>query len=159
MIGAALKVGASVFGGIAASNAIKKMKRAINKQMKENENWYDRRYNEDATQKADAQAILTQTEDSIRERNQQAAGSAAVTGGTDESTAVAKQANNQALSQAVSNINAQAVADKSKIESQYLSKKADLQSQLNALQEKKAQNITNAVSGVADAAKGFDGLV
>lgn len=130
-VGAGLKIGSSIFGGISASNAIKKMKKRVNQQMKENQDWYDRRYNEDSTQRADAQRLLTMTEDSIRKRNQSAEGSAAVMGGTDESTAAAKEANNKALADVTGEINAEADARKDQIEQQYQSKKADLNNQLN----------------------------
>ncbi len=68
-IGGALGIGASIFGGISASKAMKKVKESLEGQMKENQNWYDRRYNEDATQRADAQRILTMTNENIRRRN------------------------------------------------------------------------------------------
>ena len=87
LIGAAVGAAGSIFGGISASKAMKRMKKNVEAQRKANQDWYDRRYNEDATQRADAQRILTQTELSIKNRNQQAAGAQAVMGGTDESTA------------------------------------------------------------------------
>lgn len=83
---------------------MKRVKENIQAQQQANQNWYDRRYNEDATQRADAQRILTQTEESIRNRNRQAAGAQAVMGGTDESVAAAKAANAQALADATSQI-------------------------------------------------------
>ena len=73
-IGGALGIGASIFGGISASKAMKNVKKNLESQMKENQDWYDRRYNEDATQRADAQRILTITNENIRKRNQAAAG-------------------------------------------------------------------------------------
>ena len=93
-IGGALGIGGAIFGGISASKAMKKAKGMVEKQMKDNQNWYDRRYNEDATQRADAQRILTMTNENIRQRNRQAAGTRAVMGGTEESVAAAKAANN-----------------------------------------------------------------
>ena len=104
LIGSAIGAAGSIFGGIKASKAMKKAKRNVEAQRQKNQDWYDRRYNEDATQRADAQRILTQTEESIKQRNKQAAGSAAVMGGTDESVAAAKAANNQALADATSQI-------------------------------------------------------
>ena len=79
--GGALGAVGSIFGGISASKAMKKVKRNIEAQKKANEDWYNRRYNEDATQRADAQRILTMTEESIKNRNKQAAATAAVMGG------------------------------------------------------------------------------
>ena len=94
MIGGAISAGlsavGSIFGGISASKAMKRVKNNLEEQRRKNQDWYDRRYNEDATQRADAQAILTKTEESIRNRNKQAAGTQAVMGGTEESVAAAK---------------------------------------------------------------------
>lgn len=104
LVGAGLSAVGSIFGGISASKAMKKVKKNLQAQKQANQDWYDRRYNEDATQRADAQRILTKTEESIRNRNQQAAGAQAVMGGTEESVAAAKAANNQALAGAICSI-------------------------------------------------------
>ena len=101
LIGAALGAAGSIFGGISASKAMKRAKANVERQMRENQDWYDRRYNEDATQRADAQRILTMTEDSIKRRNKAAAGTAAVMGGTDESVAAEKAANAQTMADAL----------------------------------------------------------
>ena len=55
----------SIFGGVSASKAMKKAINNVKEQQQKNQDWYDRRYNEDATQRADAQRILTMTEESI----------------------------------------------------------------------------------------------
>lgn len=157
IIGAGLKVGAGIFGGIKASQAMREVKRNLQKQMQENQDWYDRRYNEDATQRADAQRLLTMTADSIRQRNEQAAGAQAVMGGTEESVAAARAANNQALTDTMSNIASTADQRKAQIENQYMSTKADINNKLNALSQEKAKAISAAVSGVADAAGGAMG--
>ena len=150
-IGGALGIGASIFGGISASKAMKKVKRNIEGQMKDNQNWYDRRYNEDATQRADAQRILTITNENIKQRNQQSAGAQAVMGGTEESVAAAKAANNQALADATSQIAVNGERRKDQIESQYLQTKSDLNDKLNNLEQAKSQAISQAVQGVAQA--------
>lgn len=156
-IGGALGIGASIFGGISASKAMKKVKRNIEGQMKENQNWYDRRYNEDATQRADAQRILTKTEESIRNRNRQAAGAQAVMGGTEESVAAAKAANNQALADATSQIAVNAEARKDQIEQTYQQRDAQINDALNNLEIKKSEAISSAVQGVAQAGAGIAG--
>ncbi len=152
MIGAAVGAAGSIFGGISASKAINKMKANIEAQKKSNQDWYDRRYNEDATQRADAQRILTMTEESIKNRNKAAAGAAAVMGGTEESVAAAKEANNKALSDATSQIAVNAEQRKDSIEQQYQQRDADLTNQLNSLEQQKAEAIGQAVQGVAGAA-------
>lgn len=147
LIGSAIGAAGSIFGGISASKAMKRAKKNVEAQRQKNQDWYDRRYNEDATQRADAQRILTQTEESIKQRNKQAAGSAAVMGGTDESVAAAKAANNQALADATSQIAANAEARKDNIEATYMANDNAFVEQLNQLEQGKAQAIGQAVQG------------
>lgn len=157
-IGGALGIGASIFGGISASKAMKKVKKNLEGQMKENQNWYDRRYNEDATQRADAQRILTITNDNIRQRNQAAAGAQAVMGGTVESVAAAKAANNQSLSDATSQIAVNGERRKDQIEGQYMQTKSELNDKLREIEIGKAGAVSQAVQGVAQAGANMAGL-
>lgn len=158
IVGAGLGAVSSIFGGISASKAMKKVKRNLQERKQENQAWYERRYNEDATQRADAQRILTKTEESIRNRNRQAAGAQAVMGGTEESVAAAKEANNQALADAVSKIAVAGDARKDQIESTYQQRDAQLDDALNNLEINKAKNIATAAQGVAQAGSGLAGL-
>lgn len=155
--GGALGAVGSIFGGISASKAMKKVKKNLQAQKQANQDWYDRRYNEDATQRADAQRILTKTEESIRNRNRQAAGAQAVMGGTEESVAAAKAANNQALADATSQIAVNAEARKDQIEQTYQQRDAQINDALNNLEINKAQAISSAVQGVAQAGAGIAG--
>ena len=151
LIGAAIGAAGSIFGGISASKAMRKMKANVEAQKKANQDWFDRRYNEDATQRADAQRILTMTEESIKNRNKAAVGAQAVMGGTEESVAAAKAANNKALSDATSQIAVNAEQRKDSIEQQY-QRDADLTNQLNEIEQNKANAIGQAVQGVTGAA-------
>ena len=155
LIGSALGAVGSIFGGISASKAMKKAKKNVEQQIQKNQDWYDRRYNEDATQRADAQRILTMTEESIKNRNRQAAGTQAVMGGTDESTA-AKAANNQALADATAQIAVNGEQRKDQIEQQYLQRDADLQNQLQQLEEGKANAIAGATDALGNAAQDME---
>lgn len=155
--GGALGAAGSIFGGISASKAMRRVKKNLQAQKEANQNWYDRRYNEDATQRADAQRILTQTEESIRNRNRQAAGAQAVMGGTDESTAAAKAANAQALADATSQIAVNAENRKDQIEQTYQQRDSQINEALNNLETNKAQAISQAVQGVAKAGAGIAG--
>lgn len=158
-IGAGLGAVGSIFGGISASKAMKRVKSNLGEQRRKNQDWYDRRYNEDATQRADAQAILTRTEESIRRRNRQAAGVQAVMGGTEESVAAAKAANNEALATATTNIAVNGEARKDAIESQYLQTDANIQQQLNDLERGKAGQIAGATRGVIGAGANIAGIL
>ncbi len=157
-IGGALGIGGAIFGGISASKAMKRAKKMVEEQKKENQDWYNRRYNEDSTQRADAQRILTQTNEAIRQRNQAAAGSAAVMGGTEESVAATKAANAQAIADATSQIAVNGERRKDQIESQYMQTKADLNQQLQNLEIGKANAVSQAVQGVAQAGSNMAGL-
>ena len=151
LIGSAIGAAGSIFGGIKASKAMKKAKRNVEAQRQKESGLVRQAYNEDATQRADAQRILTQTEESIKQRNKAAAGSAAVMGGTDESVAAAKEANNKALADATSQIAADAEARKDNIEATYMQNDNALVEQLNAIEQGKANAISGAVQGVTNA--------
>lgn len=152
MIGAGLKAVGSIFGGISASKAMKKVKSNIEGQKRANQDWFDRRYNEDATQRADAQRILKLTEDRIRERNKAAAGAAAVMGGTEESLAATKMANASAMGDATAQIAINGEQRKDAIEGQYRQRDAALTEQLNQVERDKAAAVGGAIGGVVDTA-------
>lgn len=158
-IGAGLGAVGGIFGGVSASKAMKRVRNNLNEQRKRNQDWYDRRYNEDATQRADAQAIITRTEEAVRKRNKQAAGTQAVMGGTEESVAATKAANNQALADATATIAVNAEARKDAIESQFQAKDEAIQQQLNDLEQNKAANIAAATRGVTGAGSNIAGII
>ena len=157
LIGGAMKIGGSIFGGLKASQAMKQVRKNLDNQLRENQDWYDRRYNEDATQRADAQRMLTMTMDAIRERNRAAAGTQAVMGGTEESVAATKAANANALADTAAQIAVAGANRKDNIESQYITRKGAINDKLNNLQQQKANNIINAVNGVSSAASDIAG--
>ena len=152
IIGAALSVGSSIYSGIANRNAQKKRERAIEAQQKENQAWYDRKYNEDPTKRADTMRLLTQMQEQIKNRNKAAKGRQAVMGGTEDSTTAVKEANNKTLADTTSQIVAANEQRKDNIEQQYLTRKQSLNDQKNGLEAEKATNTANAVAGVAGTA-------
>lgn len=160
IIGGALSLASTLYGGYKASEAAQKAKGYIDQQIADNQAWYDRRYNEDATQRADAQAVLTRMQESIRQRNKAAQGRAAVTGGTEESVAQEKAINNSALAEATSRIAAAGEARKDAIESQYLQNKAGLTGQLVNVEQGRAGTIASATqtagSTIGNAGTGVD---
>lgn len=151
IIGTALGIGSSIFGGIKASKAMKEMKRNIKQQQQENTAWYNRRYNEDATQRADAVAMYNRFREDLKQRNKYAQGAAAVSGATPEAVALQKAAANNALANVTSNIAAQGAARKDAIEGQYIQRKDNLQQQLNQGLANKANNISQATNAAGQA--------
>ncbi len=155
IIGGAAGALGGIFGGISKNKMLKKQMQMINEQKRENQDWYDRRYNEDSTQRADAQAMLTKTAEMIKQRNQQAAGSAAVMGGTEESVAAAKEANAKALSDATSQIVVAGEQRKDQIENQYINRKNQLDETLRELEGQKKSGLDIASDAVGGAVNGF----
>ena len=86
LIGAGLGLASSIAGGIANRKARQKQEQMIAQQQKENQAWYDRKYNEDPTKRADTVRLLTQMQEQIKNRNKAAKGRQAVMGGTEDST-------------------------------------------------------------------------
>ena len=82
-----MKLGGSIFGGIKARREAKKQQKMLDAQKAENQAWYNRRYNEDGTQRADAQRLLTNTQDLLRRQTKAAQGANAVTGASTEAVA------------------------------------------------------------------------
>ena len=155
IIGGASGALGGIFGGISKNKMLKKQMAMIKAQKRESQDWYDRRYNEDATQRADAQAILTQTADMIKRRNQQSAGTQAVMGGTEESVAASKEANAKALSDATSQIAVAGAQRKDQIEGQYRERTQQLDETLRELEAGKVDGFGMVSNTVGGAVNGF----
>lgn len=151
LIGSGIGVVGSIFGGISASRQARKAKKRIESARAENQAWYNRRYNEDGTQRADAQRVLTTLQDNIRRRNQAAAGRSAVMGGTEESAAATRQQNNELMADATSRVAASAEGRKDRIEQQYLANDRAYNNQLAGIEQQQAAATSQAIGGVAQA--------
>lgn len=152
LIGAGLGLASSIAGGIANRKARKKQEQMIAQQQRENQAWYDRKYNEDPTKRADTVRLLTQMQEQIKNRNKAAKGRQAVMGGTEDSTTAVKEANNKTLADTTSQIVAANDARKDNIEQQYINRKNQLQNQQMSIDAEKAADTANAVAGVAGTA-------
>lgn len=161
LFGTALGAAGSIFGGISRNKAIEAQKAYVEKKKKENQGWYDRRYNEDATQRADAQRILSLTEEAIKRRNRAAEGRKVMTGGTEESVEAEKEANSKVMADATSQIAAAGEERKDAIEKQYLNKKENYDNQLAGLDAQKMNGLDflgGAVGGAVGGFKSFNSL-
>jgi hypothetical protein len=155
IIGGALSIGGSIAGGIFGARQARNLKRQLKREEEKNETWYNRRYNEDATQRADAQRMLTRITNEIKQRNKAMAGRSAVMGGDDGVVAREKALNAQALADATSNIVALGEARKDTIESQYRERADQLTNALMQADQAKANAIAGAVKGVFGAGVGI----
>ena len=152
LIGAGLSIASSIAGGIANRKARKKQEQMLAQQQRENQAWYDRRYNEDPTKRADTVRLLTQMQEQIKIRNRAAKGRQAVIGGTEDSTTAVKEANNKTLADTTSQIVAANEARKDAIEQQYQQNKRSIQGQQMQMEAEKSADTANAVAGVAGTA-------
>ena len=152
LIGAGLGVASSIFGGISARKARRKQERMLAQQEQENQAWYDRKYNEDPTKRADTVRLLTQMQEQIKNRNKAAKGRQAVMGGTEDSTTAVKEANNTTLADTTSQIVAANEARKDAIEGQYQARKDAIQNKRMGLEAEKAADTANVAAGVAGTA-------
>ena len=152
LIGAGLGVASSIFGGISARKARRKLERMLAQQEKENQAWYDRKYNEDPTKRADTVRLLTQMQEQIKNRNKAAKGRQAVMGGTEDSTTAVKEANNKTLADTTSQIVAANESRKDAIEGQYQARKDAIQNKRMGLEAEKAAGTASVAAGVAGTA-------
>lgn len=152
LIGAGLGVASSIFGGISARKARRKQEWMLAQQEKENQAWYDRKYNEDPTKRADTVRLLTQMQEQIKNRNKAAKGRQAVMGGTEDSTTAVKEANNKTLADTTSQIVAANEARKDAIEGQYQARKDAIQNKRMGLEAEKAAGTASVAAGVAGTA-------
>lgn len=152
LIGAGLGVASSIFGGISARKARRKQERMLAQQEQENQAWYDRKYNEDPTKRADTVRLLTQMQEQIKNRNKAARGRQAVMGGTEDSTTAVKEANNKTLADTTSQIVAANESRKDDIESQYQARKNAIQNKRMGLEAEKAAGAASVAAGVAGTA-------
>ena len=156
LVGAALGAAGSIWGGIQASRAGQKARRQVLEQKAKNQNWYDRKYNEDPTQRADAMNLINNTEERIRQRNRGAEGTAAVMGGTNASVASEKEANAMAMAQTMGQVVAGNNARKDMIDREYNKRDAEISNQLAQIEQSRANAIAQAIGGVASAASQMD---
>lgn len=146
IIGAAGSVASSLIGGAQAKRAAEKANKELADQREKNEDWYRRRYNEDYTQSAEAQAAMTKARELAREQMASARGAAAVMGGTEAGIAAAQGAANDMLADTMSGIAQNATARKDAVESQYLQADAALSQQQQNVYNQQAANSTAAAN-------------
>ena len=152
LVGAGLSLASSIASGIANRKAQEKQEKMLAQQKKENQAWYDRKYNEDPTKRADTVRLLTQMQEQIKNRNQAAKGRQAVMGGTEDSTTATKEANNKTLADMTSQIVASNESRKDSIEQQYQQNKNSIENKQIQMEADKAGNSANTAAAVAGTA-------
>lgn len=150
-IGAGVGLASSLIGGAAASRAARSAERRQRQREAEEAAWYNRRYNEDYADTAAGQNLLRRAKDFARETWRKAAGAAAVAGGTDAATAMAKEAGNKMVGDTLSNMAATDEARKASVDNAHRAAQ-DSFAQMDMQRElQRAQSITEASQNASNA--------
>lgn len=157
--GMATAAGGAVFGSVKGAIEAARRRKILKQKERENRRWYNRRYNEVGTERANAKKALTAMRDAQEQRVANARGRAAVMGGSSAAVAQEKQAANQALGNTVANINAQAEQQKDGIEKQYLAQQDAIQNARMNMSAQTNANIANATGQAIAAGAGMMGSV
>ena len=145
IIGAAAGLAGSLLGGYKASKAMKKVRRLMAEQSRDNRNWYDRRMNQDYNQTAEAQDAMRRTREYADQLLRRAEGNRIVNGGTDEALATAQRVATQAVGDTMAGIATAGTQTKDAVEQQYIENRRALQQQKMGYYLQKAREISKAV--------------
>lgn len=143
LIGGAVGLGASIFGGSKAAKQRRKMNQYLNQQDTENKAWYNTNALSDYTQRADAQNLMGQLRNTLTKQNKIAANTAVVTGATPEQQAVKQEQSNKVISDTFSNLGSMGQQYKDRVTDKYLSRRENIANQRMGMMEGKAQSYEN----------------
>ena len=145
-LGLGLGAAGSAAGFISQAKEARKRRRALDERERENEAWYNRKYNEVGTESASAQRALTAMRDAQRQRMNRASGAAAVSGASSESVAAEKAAANKTIGDTVSAIAARDDARKELVEDEYRRERRAIENARDNISLQKQQNTAAATS-------------
>lgn len=148
----------ATMGGIFSTLQMRKAKRIIGAARKRSQDWYDKEYNADFTQRADAQSALAKARGILNEKYMQAEGASAVAGATDESVAHQKAAANNTLAAITSNIAERADAYKEGVRANYENQQAQADQAMIGYHQAQAQNIANTAAAVGESFKSAESM-
>lgn len=154
LIGAGVGLFSSIFGAVKSSQASKKAEKELEQQRQTNEDWYRRRYNEDYTQTAEAQRLLTQARTMAQDQVRDAAGRQAVMGGT-EGVKDARNAGAGLMNDTLSDLATIGSQRKESLDSQYLQNSARISQMFSDMYNQRAANIATAAGQGMQAGMGL----
>jgi hypothetical protein len=149
-VSAAASVASSIFGGSSAAKKAKQASAIVAQNQADNQAWYNRRYNEDYSQTAEAQNALNSARTALDEQYKKAAATAAVTGATGTAVAQQKAAANAAMADTAAQIAKAGTSRKDSIESQYMANDASYDNQRISILTGQANNISSAAGSAAN---------
>lgn len=150
-IGAAAGLASSLLGGSQASKAAREAERRQRQQEAEEKAWYNRRYNEDYLDTAAGQNLVRRAKEYAKENWKKAQGAAAVGGGTDAATAIAKEQGNKMVGDTIANIAAADTEKKARVDDKHMQSRAKFAQMDMERANQKAANITAAAQQASNA--------
>ena len=109
-----------------ASKARRQQQALINRQAAANEAWYQRNYYQNYLDSSEARSALKRVEDTLRRRNEQAQGAAAVTGSTQEAVLAQQENDQKALADTTERLAARGDEIKRQVDAQNQQNKAGI---------------------------------
>ena len=141
-------VAGSVFGGYAASKSMRRVRQLLRGQQRDNQNWYDRRMNQDFGQTAEAQEAMRRTREYAEDLGRRAEGTRAVSGGTEETGIAAKAEAAKMVGDTAATIAAGGTQSKEAVEQQYHRNRQAILNAETELEKQKAKEIAKAASAI-----------
>jgi len=123
LIQAGIGLGQSIISGNKAANDRQKAEALQQKQLADNESWYNNEYYTDYTKRADSQNLLKRLKETTDSNNKKTEMTAAITGATDESVQADRNANNKVVSDTYGNLAAMGAQHKDNVQQTYMARK------------------------------------
>lgn len=136
----------TLIGGLNAVRKMKKVRRSLSDELRQEIYRHDAEAHGDATRRADARQMLTELDRTLREHTARAAGTAAVAGGIGQSTAVEKAAATSAIAEATAQIARQGVSDRRRADEEFARRRREIESARRRLLGIEAQQSVKAGS-------------
>lgn len=146
-VSAATAIGSQIMAARRANEAQKR----IDAQRSQNENWFNREYYGDYTRRADSQALLNHTRETVMQNVRAARAAQAVGGGTEASVANAQRIGAQTMSDTAGRIAAVGEGRRDALRRDYMAMDNALMGQQNASDMAQAEGIAKTGQAVATA--------
>lgn len=162
ILGAVGSIGSAIYGAVKSSELNRTANALLENQINGTRDYYNRRLSEDYMNRSDVQSALTKQRELLDEQYKRARATNAVSGGTDESLALQKEAANKSLSETMGSIASAASSYRDRLEEQYRNEMKSYTQErrgiLNAQADAVAQAASQAGSTFLSAGSGIDQL-
>lgn len=159
IVSGVLGLGGSIYGGIKAGEARKRMSQYLSGQEVDNRALYDKDYHQNYLDRTDTQALIKSLRNTLKGQSESAAQMATVTGATPESVAVAKEQSGKTIDNVYSNISAQGQRFKDNVQNRYIQRKNALSNLRYGEMESTATSyenlMQNGIKGLSNLSSAF----